>query len=135
MISDDQRAAYDDILAVGVMLGDTDLENGPLMVVPRSHRGPVWNHHGDDGRFCGLVDPAEIESEIARAVPLTGRAGSMSFHHVRALHGSALNTSDRDRNLLLYEIMAADLREPVRCEAVLLPESERLRRSEACRIP
>ena len=98
----------DDILAIGVMLDDMDLENGPLMVVPGSHRGPVWNHHGDDGRFCGLVDPADIEAEIARAVPLTGRAGSMSFHHVRALHGSALNTSDRDRNLLLYEIMAAD---------------------------
>ena len=98
----------DDILAIGVMLDDMDLENGPLMVVPGSHRGPVWNHHGDDGRFCGLVDPADIESEIARAVPLTGRAGSMSFHHVRALHGSALNTSERDRNLLLYEIMAAD---------------------------
>jgi ectoine hydroxylase-related dioxygenase (phytanoyl-CoA dioxygenase family) len=98
----------DDILAIGVMLDDTDLENGPLMVVPGSHRGPVWNHHGDDGRFCGLVDPADIEAEIDRAVPLTGRAGCMSFHHVRALHGSALNTSDRDRNLLLYEIMAAD---------------------------
>ena len=98
----------DDILAVGVMLDDMDLENGPLMVVPGSHRGPVWNHHGDDGRFCGLVDPADIKAEIDRAVPLTGRAGSMSFHHVRALHGSALNTSDRDRNLLLYEIMAAD---------------------------
>ena len=98
----------DDILAVGVMLDDMALENGPLMVVPGSHRGPVFDHHGEDGRFCGLVDPADIETEIARAVPLTGRAGSMSFHHVRALHGSALNTSDRDRNLLLYEIMAAD---------------------------
>jgi hypothetical protein len=32
----------------------------------------------------------------------------MSFHHVRALHGSAQNVSDRDRNLLLYEVMAAD---------------------------
>ena len=39
---------------------------------------------------------------------LTGRAGSMSFHHVRLLHGSALNTSSRDRNLLLYEVAAAD---------------------------
>src|SRR6266849_3208032 len=98
----------DDILAIGVLLDDTDLSNGPMLVTPGSHRGPVWNHHGDDGRFCGLVDPADIEAEIARAVPLTGRAGSMSFHHVRALHGSALNTSERDRNLLLYEIMAAD---------------------------
>ena len=98
----------DDILAIGVMLDDMDLENGPLMVVPGSHKGPVWNHHGDDGRFCGLVDPADIAAEIASAVALTGRAGTMSFHHVRALHGSALNTSDRSRNLLLYEVAAAD---------------------------
>jgi phytanoyl-CoA hydroxylase len=41
-------------------------------------------------------------------VALTGRAGSMSFHHVRALHGSASNTSDRSRHLLLYEVAAAD---------------------------
>ena len=78
------------------------------MVVPGSHKGPVWNHHGEDGRFGGLVDPADIPAEIASAVALTGRAGTMSFHHVRALHGSALNTSDRSRNLLLYEVAAAD---------------------------
>jgi phytanoyl-CoA hydroxylase len=98
----------DDLLAIGVMLDDMDLDNGPLLVVPGSHTGPVWNHHDEDGRFCGLVDPDDIRAEIARAVPLTGRAGSMSFHHVRALHGSALNTSARSRNLLLYEVLAAD---------------------------
>ena len=32
----------------------------------------------------------------------------MSFHHVRPVHGSALNTSDRSRQLLLYEFAAAD---------------------------
>ena len=32
----------------------------------------------------------------------------MSFHHVRALHGSAMNTSNRPRNLLLYEVAASD---------------------------
>jgi phytanoyl-CoA hydroxylase len=98
----------DDLLAIGVMLDDMDLENGPQMVIPGSHKGPVWNHHGEDGRFCGVVDPADIEAEIASAVALTGRAGTMSFHHVRMLHGSALNTSDRSRNLLLYEVAAAD---------------------------
>jgi ectoine hydroxylase-related dioxygenase (phytanoyl-CoA dioxygenase family) len=98
----------DDLLAIGVMLDDMELDNGPLLVVPGSHTGPVWNHHDVDGRFCGLVEPDEIKDEIASAVPLTGRAGSMSFHHVRALHGSALNTSDRSRNLLLYEVAAAD---------------------------
>ena len=98
----------DDILAIGVLLDDTSLENGPLLCVPGTHRGAVWSHHSGDGKFCGAIDPAEIGPEIARAVPLTGRAGSMSFHHVRTLHGSAQNVSARSRNLLLYEVAAAD---------------------------
>ena len=98
----------DDILAIGVLLDDTDLANGPMLVTPGTHTGPVWTHHGEDGHFCGLIDPALIKPEIARAVPCMGTAGSMSFHHVRALHGSALNTSNRSRNLLLYEVAASD---------------------------
>lgn len=98
----------DDVLAIGVMLDDMDLSNGPMLVTPGSHTGPVFDHHGSDGRFAGMIDPDTIRAEIARAVPCLGRAGSMSFHHVRALHGSALNTSDRGRNFLLYEVSAAD---------------------------
>ena len=98
----------DDILAIGVLLEDCDLSNGPMLVVPGTHTREVFNHHGDDGCFAGLIDPDLIGDEIARAVPCMGRAGSMSFHHVRALHGSALNTSDRSRNLLLYEVAASD---------------------------
>jgi hypothetical protein len=102
----------DDLLAVGVMLDDCTSDNGPLLVVPGSHRGPTFNHHtGDhhaDGYFCGAIDPAAIRDEIARAVPLTGRAGSMSFHHVRLVHGSAQNVSSLPRTLLLYEYGAAD---------------------------
>jgi ectoine hydroxylase-related dioxygenase (phytanoyl-CoA dioxygenase family) len=97
----------DDLLAVGVMLDDCTSDNGPLLVVPGTHRGPVFDHHAD-GYFCGAVDPATVAGEIARAVPLTGRAGSMSFHHVRLLHGSAQNVSRLPRALLLYEYAAAD---------------------------
>ncbi len=97
----------DDVLAVGVMLDDCTPDNGPLLVVPKTHTGPIWNHHAG-GYFCGAVDPADIGAEIERAVPLLGEAGSMSFHHVRLLHGSAQNVSDRPRALLLYEYAAAD---------------------------
>lgn len=97
----------DDILAIGVMLDDMELSNGPLLVVPGSHRGPIHDHHADSV-FCGAISPDLIRDEAGRAVPLTGRAGSMSFHHVRLVHGSALNTSNRRRQLLLYEVAAAD---------------------------
>jgi phytanoyl-CoA hydroxylase len=98
----------DDVLAIGVLLDDCDLANGPMLVTPGTHNREVWNHHGDDGCFAGLIDPDTIKDEIERAVPCIGQAGSMSFHHVRALHGSAMNTSDRPRNLLLYEVAASD---------------------------
>jgi ectoine hydroxylase-related dioxygenase (phytanoyl-CoA dioxygenase family) len=97
----------DDLLAVGVMLDDCTSDNGPLLVVPGSHRGPTFDHHAD-GYFCGAIDPAAIRDLIARAVPLTGRAGAMSFHHVRLVHGSAQNVSSLPRTLLLYEYGAAD---------------------------
>ena len=44
----------------------------------------------------------------ADAVPLMGPAGSISIHHGRIVHGSALNTSDRSRRILFFEMMAAD---------------------------
>ncbi|MBA2588558.1 MAG: phytanoyl-CoA dioxygenase family protein [Alphaproteobacteria bacterium] len=97
----------DDMLAVGVMLDDAFLENGPLMVVPGSHKGPTWNHHSN-GVFCGAMDPTRKEVDFESAVPLTGKAGAMSFHHVRMVHGSAQNVSDKPRRLLLYEFSAGD---------------------------
>jgi phytanoyl-CoA dioxygenase PhyH len=82
----------DDILAIGVLLDDCDLENGPMLVSPGTHTGPaMWNHHGEDGCFAGLIDPDLVQDEIKRA-----------------LHGSAMNTSSRPRNLLLYEVAASD---------------------------
>lgn len=98
----------DDILAVGVLLDDATAENGPLMVLPGSHQGPTYDHHGPDGRFCGAMDPVRDKLNYASAPQLIAPAGSCSFHHVRAVHGSAQNRSTQSRNLLLYEFTAAD---------------------------
>ena len=95
----------DDILAVGIMLDDCTVENGAMLMIPGSHAGPVFDHH-TDGTFCGAMDPAAVD--LAAAVPCVGRAGSMSFHHVRTVHGSAENRSTLPRTLLLYEFAAAD---------------------------
>jgi ectoine hydroxylase-related dioxygenase (phytanoyl-CoA dioxygenase family) len=97
----------DDLAAVGVMFDDMEMANGPLMIVPGSHRGPTFDHHAD-GVFCGAMDPTRHDVDYARAIPLTGRAGSITVHHVRAVHGSAPNVSDRDRRLLLFQFRAAD---------------------------
>ena len=97
----------DDILAIGVIIDDMASENGPLMVYPGSHRGPVHDHHVD-GVFAGAFIPEDVGLDPADAVELKGPAGSISIHHGRIVHGSALNTSDRSRRILFFEMMAAD---------------------------
>ena len=97
----------DDVLAVGLIIDDMNEENGPLMVYPGSHRGPVHNHH-HNGYFAGAMDLQASGLDIADAVPLMGPAGSISIHHARTVHGSALNTSQRDRRIIFFEMMAAD---------------------------
>ena len=97
----------DNLAAVGVMFDDMAMENGPLMVIPGSHKGPTFDHHAD-GVFCGAMNPANRDVDFGEAVALTGKAGSITVHHVRAVHGSAPNISDRDRRLLLFQFRAAD---------------------------
>ena len=98
----------DRILACGLMLEDVHLANGPLQVIPGSHKGPVLDHNNKDGVFCGAIDPDDPEFHADKAVTLTGKAGSMTVHHARTLHGSAPNRSDRARLILFYECLAAD---------------------------
>ena len=95
----------DDILAVGVAIDAMTADNGGMMVVPGSHRGPLYDHH-QDGYFVGAVTDHDMDP--AEAVLLEVPAGGISLHHVRTLHGSAPNRSSGPRRLLLLELCAID---------------------------
>ncbi len=97
----------DDVLAVGILLDDMTPENGPLLMLPETHKGPVYDHHAE-GAFCGAIDPDTVDIDFANAVPVTAAAGSISIHHARLIHGSQLNHSTAPRRLLLFEYAAAD---------------------------
>lgn len=97
----------DDVLATGILLDDCVEENGPMLMIPGSHRGRLHDHHSD-GAFCGAITGELNQIAFDKAVMMTGRAGSMSIHHARTLHGSAQNTSTQQRRLLLFEFAAAD---------------------------
>ena len=97
----------DDLLAFGIMLEDVTPDNGPLMVIPGSHKGPLLSHK-HEGLFCGAVHPDDPLFEQEKAVTLTGKAGSMTVHHARTLHGSAPNMSDKNRLILFYELASGD---------------------------
>jgi ectoine hydroxylase-related dioxygenase (phytanoyl-CoA dioxygenase family) len=95
----------DDLLAVGVALDDMTVENGCLMVIPGSHKGPTYNHH-QNGAFIGAVTDPNFKTD--NAVQVEVPAGGISIHHVRTLHGSYPNTSPNPRRLLLFQYCALD---------------------------
>lgn len=95
------------MLAVGVLFDDTDEENGAILVIPQSHRGPLYDHH-INGVFSGAINRAKCDVDFSVAVPLAAKAGSITVHHTRLIHGSGPNLSSRTRRLLLIELVAAD---------------------------
>ena len=68
---------------------------------------PILNNNSD-GIFCGAIDPEDKDFNLNDAIALTGKAGSISIHHARLLHGSATNKSSSRRMMLFYELSAAD---------------------------
>ncbi len=97
----------DDLVTALLFVDDVTADNGPLQIVPGSHRGEIhdlWH----DGVFTGAVADDVARDCIERATSCTGRAGSVCLMHTRLLHGSAPNHSDRPRTLFIAVYTADD---------------------------
>jgi len=97
----------DNLCVLGILLDDVTMENGPLLVVPGSHKGPALDHH-QDGVFVGAVTDPAADAMYAKAVPLLGKVGDITIHHTRTLHGSAANASPHYRRILFLTLRGAD---------------------------
>ena len=97
----------DDMVTALLMLDDMTAENGCLMVVPGSHRGPMYSLF-DGERFTGFIDSGEERKLREREEPILGRAGSVCLMHTRLAHGSAPNRSPSPRGLYICVYSAAD---------------------------
>jgi len=95
-------------VVASVMIDDVTPDNGPMQVLPGSHRGPLYEHHDPELGFVGAVDLHAEGVDIAPAVSLTGRAGTVALHHPMTMHGSSANRSGRSRRILFLEYAAAD---------------------------
>ena len=95
----------DSILEVGIALDDMMVENGALMVIPGSHNGKTWDHHQDGFFVGGVTDPTFRPDS---AVPVTVKAGGITLHHVRMLHGSRPNHSNMLRRMFFIGFCATD---------------------------
>jgi ectoine hydroxylase len=96
-------------LTIGTYLYDCGPDQGPLGVIPGSHKGPLYDLYDDSGRWTGHLRDADLDAQtVARAEYLHGPAGSITIHNCRTIHGSAANTSAHSRPLFLTAMTSAD---------------------------
>ena len=98
----------DDLIAAGIYLENCKEENGPVKVIPGSHKKPILNHHGKDKNFVGKINTYKSKINAKNSVSLTGSAGTVVFFHCRTIHGSGLNQTTNSRPLLLFGYRACD---------------------------
>ena len=102
-----QPMTNDDMITALLFVDDVTLDNGPLEVVPGTHKGKLhslWH----DGIFTGAVADDVYEEYKDNTIKCTGTAGSVCLMHCRLLHGSAPNLSDKSRTLYIATYYAED---------------------------
>src|ERR1700694_4584376 len=90
------------VLSFGVYLDDTSSEQGPLVALPGTHRGPLFEQFDDAGAWTGALsarDAATLPTD--RVAEMCGPAGTVVLIHCRVVHASSVNNSARFRPLLL----------------------------------
>ncbi|NOL48532.1 phytanoyl-CoA dioxygenase family protein [Pelistega europaea] len=97
----------DDLVTCLLMLGDVTADNGPLQVVPGSHRGELYSHW-QNGQFTGMIEDSVEKAQCQTYESCIGKAGTVCFMHTRVLHSSAANNSELPRNLFITVYAAED---------------------------
>ncbi|HKY93866.1 MAG TPA: phytanoyl-CoA dioxygenase family protein [Kiloniellales bacterium] len=88
-----------EVLTAWVALTDSMSANGAMRVIPGSHRIDQVPHRdtfaGDN--LLSRGQEVALEMDESRAIALELQPGEMSLHHVRLIHGSEPNPSQRRR--------------------------------------
>ena len=97
------------VLSTITYLEDVTPEMAPLMVVPGSHRGEIFDHYDEAGAFVGRISEADlVRTQVDAAVSLPGPAGTVTVFDGGTLHASHRNDSDTLRPILAVGYAAAD---------------------------
>ena len=108
-------------MALAVELG-TEVGDGVAAAVG-AKVGVVSEAIVGTGVAAAMVAGTAVGADVAKDLPdvsdtVTGKAGTVTFHHVRLLHASKANLSGDPRRFILYEVMAADAWPLAGCSAV-----------------
>ncbi len=97
-----------DLITIGVYLTDVIKGQGEMGFIPRSHAGDLYDQYEGDV-WRGYIQDADLAKvNVDDAVFPIGKAGTVTVHNCRTIHGSYPNHSNHERPLLLQTYTAAD---------------------------
>ena len=113
----------DDVVTAWVAFTDATPENGYMQFIPGSHKIDQLPHvdtfHKDNLLSRGQEIAVEVDKSRAVGIPL--KAGEMSLHHIKLVHGSEPNrTGDRRIGLAIRYIPTYVRQTKVRDSAMLV---------------
>jgi len=84
-------------VSIWMPLQQATVENGCMEFIPKSHLGPVLDHHspGGDRRVMALECVGDFDR--AKSVPCPLPPGGATVHHWRTMHHAGANTSNIPR--------------------------------------
>lgn len=92
-----------------IALYDVPPEQGPLALIPVSHKGQIYEHYDESGNWTGRIRAADLEAiDRTGEITLPCSAGDAILLHPLTLHGSGPNRSERSRPYLIHGMSAAD---------------------------
>lgn len=100
---------FDPPVQVGVWVAVTDATptNGPLSVLPGSHREPVHEHVADQRPDANLGYTEIVDMDFTDAQQVLMKAGDVLLFHSNLMHRSTDNVSDGRRAAMVYHYARA----------------------------
>jgi hypothetical protein len=89
--------AYQEQITIWIALFDTTPANGAMAFIPRSHKLGILPHrlNGGASEATSIECCGEFDRTAAKVCPI--RAGAITIHHGRTIHGASRNLSDGPR--------------------------------------
>ena len=98
-----------DVLTLGVYLEDVAEDMAPMGVIPGSHEGTLYDLYDHEHQWTGSIRDEDVPTlGVETAEYIGGRAGTITVHNCRSIHGSPPNMSGNPRPLLLCAYSRAD---------------------------